>query len=653
MSDMTTTIDTDMARTISEEGTVEMVSFINTFNAVDSTYLRERITDLSDRNGVSSIFICFVLLAIDEMETLSKHTGTFDVKEVVQVAVVEVMRKMVLETSREHLHFAPTQSGKTSFKTVLIITFLTMNMPVVVVTKGVSECKELYDKMINFVKGYRYESQIKCPYKKNKNLTNDYQVYIIPDTYQKIEEADIFLQNSMDYAKQNGRRHTRCALILDEFDAIIDRSEQQNQKNEIAMNKLRKCHKPHVVKVSATILPTLLRSSSEIPDEQLIVTTSNKSINNYVGVQNMQLVDHLNKKSIEEGFSSQQRDGKLNLTYDVSDKNGTTKLLLFPDDKVQDRTKFPKVWEKKNPKVPKINHQIIKHLRREINKPKCKGMLALIDTCPYVNTTKNIFRQAAGVQDYFFHIGKKVIAIVVHADFLFYRLGGHAYAIECKRSLSELIDSIDSSKKYGLKTPIMIFGYYSMKRSRSFRSAKRVPSSMIVLLGDGQSNESNRQAMGRLTFIGLDILQQNRNTNKILMLCQEEDFESAQHYDHLTLEIIDLFKNGMTLKDIKSKIKSSKHYFVDNSKRRIGNYVPEKNKKKRFRKGNSFSVTKTDQILIKSLEKSLNTCSTLIGNMKKTTEKITEQQTNGAISTSTIDLIEGYEEAEAVDLTSD
>ena len=92
---------------------------------------------------------------------------------------------------------------------------------------------------------------------------------------------------------------------------------------------------------------------------------------------------------------------------------------------------------------------------------------------------------------------------------------------------------------------------------------------------------------------------------------------------------------------------------MDNSKRRIGNYVPEKNKKKRFGKGNSFSVTKTDQILIKSLEKSLNTCSTLIGNMKKTTEKITEQQTNGAISTNTIDLIEGYEEAEAVDLTFD
>ena len=553
-----------------------------------------------DRKQLSKHVSKFIIGRIDEISYLSKNVANFNHREVVEKTVDELMQKIAFESLRDHIHYAPTQSGKSAFKAVKICAYLTMNMPVIVITKGKSESIELQRKISGYLKHYRmrYDERIFSCYGKKEAIENAFlntheaSVLIIPDTYQKIQYAHGLLYHAMVNAKRSGRRIAGCALILDEVDAIIDRSEDQDEENETALKKLMKGIKPCLVMVTATPIPVFMKHLDKNP----IITSSNKKIINYIGVEDKELVDDLDQESVYNGFGYDV--GKLTPKYicNCKDKKSSQQHALFPTgkscDRPQPRRKFPDVWKKKDPKIPRVNSQMIKFLRQEICKKDAKGNLTLIDTCPYVDGNKNlcIFHQASGIQDYFFSFtGKKVIVIVVHREKVFYRLPGHKYGFECMMPLGTLIDAIDKNKKYGLKMPIIVCGYYAMKRSRSFRSSERVPTSMIMCLGKGQSNENCRQAIGRASFNGRNILQRNRKTSKIKILCPREDFEMIKKHDRLVVEIIKLYKDhGMSSwKDISSELLgSSKNYYLHSCTRRTGNYIPGQAKKgkKRNRK---------------------------------------------------------------------
>ena len=576
-----------------------------------------------ERETLSYIFKKAIGEKIDDTESLTKNMNTFNAVEVVNHTVDLVMQTIVSRSSREHIHWAPTQSGKSAFKALKIFAFLTMNIPVIVLTKGKGESIELEGKISSYLKGSGLESRILSVYEKEQHcrrmFMNDKEAcaLIIPDTVQRIEIAHDLLTYGMKKARNKGRRCAGCALILDEVDAVIDRSENQDEKNEKALKKLRKHLKPYVVKVTATPIPVLANSL----DNQPILTTSNEVIKNYVGVKEMKLFADLDKDSLNEGFGSDV--DKFTPKNVCTEKKLCLKAAIFPGkgkraDKQVDKKKFPNVWNKKNPKVPKFNSQCMKLLRRDFDKKSGKGLLVLVDTCPWVDAIKNecIFHQASGTQDYFFKMGKKFIAIVVHADHVYYRLPGHSYGFECKSSLVDLIDEIDSKKEWGLSIPIVIFGYYAMKRSRSFRSSKRVPSAMILSLGDGQSNENCRQAAGRMTFKGRDVLLRNRKTSNVLILCPLEDFKVVKQYDPLVLEIIDLYRQGKSWKEIYWKLaRTSTNFFLGSSKRKTGNYIPGQSKKGRNRRSvsnrtiTSSIVRKTNPICDVHGDSMTSTCS--------------------------------------------
>ncbi|VEU44293.1 unnamed protein product [Pseudo-nitzschia multistriata] len=564
---------------------------------------RKVAADKESCDKLSHIFSKRVKSLMKGMKTLLKNADTFDVENIVELTVNTVMRKIGRNTSTEHIHWAPTQSGKTAFKAVKICSFLTMNIPVILLTKGKKESEELYGKICSYLQGSRFESSVLSVYQSEDLIWNEFLCYekasvlIIPDTFQQIAKTKEILDESLNEANNNGFCCAGCALILDEADAVTHRSEDNVQKNEIALNKFLQHFDPLVVKVTATPIPTFEHSIDKKP----IVTTSKKKLKNYVGVEN-QVNDHLDL-SVKEGFMLdlekfvlEKEPGKRykpKFEFEEIRKRSRQRFALFPfkedskaADKPLNRTKFPSVWNKT---IPFFNNQCIKLLRQEILKKNSVGMLTLVDTCPWVTKEKkNVFLQASGVQDYFYTIPeRKFIAIVVHAEFVFYRLPGHKFAFQCHRTLGELIEKIDNSKTYGLKMPIVIFGYYAMKRSRSFRSTKRVPTSMILNLGKGQSNESVRQAGGRPTFKGLDVLKRNRKTDKIRMLCPMEDFEIIQKYDPLVLDIIDLYRERhLSWNKIESELcRTSPNYFLSYSARRTGNYekseVSSKWKKKR------------------------------------------------------------------------
>eukprot|EP00536_Pseudo-nitzschia_multiseries_P014817 jgi/Psemu1/291666/fgenesh1_pg.770_\ len=567
---------------------VEEVFATDEFNRNDEI-AREIASNAEYCENVSHVFFKRVMSLIKGLDKLRENADSINVKEVVKLTIDVAMMKISLGSSREHLHWAPTQSGKTAFKAVKICVYLTMNIPVVLLTKGKKESEELYEKITSYLEGSRFEHRIFSVYENETMIWDEFMIYeeasvlIIPDTFQQINRTYDILTETLEKAECNGFCCAGCALILDEADAVIHRSEEEDQKNEKALKKFVNKLNPFLVKVTATPIPTLSQSIDKKP----IITTSNKIIKDYVGVAN-QRHDDLDPESMMEGFGLEyekyclktQSKKRFQPKFEVDKKSSS--LALFPNqegqnraDILQNRTKFPSVW---NRKIPYFNKQCIRHLRQEINQKNAKGMLTLIDTCPWVTKTNtNIFLQASGVQDYFYEINNtKLIAIVVHAHLIFYRLPGHKYSFQCKRSLGDLIEKIDTHKTYGLKMPIVVFGYYAMKRSRSFRSNNRVPTSMIMLMGDSQSNENIRQAGGRPTFKGLKVLKRNRSSNTIRMLCPKADFDIIQKYDPLVLEIIRLYQNQqLSWKEIISELcRSSENYFVPHSKRKTGNFVP-------------------------------------------------------------------------------
>jgi len=580
---------------LSKDNVKEMLKAMNLFN-LKNKCAKTIVSDEYNRKLVSGFFKFVISETIRTTESLSSVTNTFNAKEVVMYTVDLVMKKLQSGASREHIHWAPTQSGKSAFKTVKILIYLAMNIPVIVLTKGKGESIELERKISGYLKGSRFESKILNVYGNEKHIhksfMNDKHAFalIIPDTVQKIEIAHELLSCCMKHAKKKRRRCAGCALILDEVDAVTDRSEFKDEKNEKALENLRRNLKPYVVKVTATPIPVFANSLDKKP----VLTTSNKSIENYVGVKNMRLHADLDQHTLSMGFGKEVK--KFSPKFVCNDKKLCMKAALIPGtskkaDKQEGKRKFPNVWDKKGPSIPKFNSQCIKLLRRECSKKNTKGMLTLVDTCPWVDPSKNecVFHQASGTQDYFFKMGIKFIAIVVHADHVYYRLPGHSYSFECKHPVGDLIDKIDSSKEWGKKIPIVVFGYYAMKRSRSFRSSERVPSAMILNLGYGQSNENCRRDGARMTFKGLNVHLRNRKTDKVTILCPAVDFDIIQKYDPLVLEMIQLYNQGKLWNDIYWTLaRTSKNFFLRTSKRKTGNYIPGQAKK--GRKGSRAST---------------------------------------------------------------
>ena len=572
-----------------------MIKCICIFNSKNKL-ARKWVRDEGDRNAFSCFFTEYIMGIISGMKSLSANINTFDVEQVVKLTIEDAMRKIDLGSSRKHIHWAPTQSGKSAFKAVKICAYLAMNIPVIVLTKGKKESEELEKKISGYLKGHRFEKKILSVYGNEEHqehiemsFRNDKEasVLIIPDTFQKIDSAHEFFTDGMKCAERKGRRIAGCALILDEVDAVIDRSEKQDQRNEKKLKKLVRYLKPSLVMVTATPIPVLLKHMDVPP----IITTSNQFIKDYVGVKDMIHVEDLDQDSLNDGFGIEVK--KFSPKYVCNRIRENRQAALFPgnskeSDKLQAMKKYPNVWEKKKPRIPKFNNQCMKLLRKQIGKKGAEGVLILVDTCPWVEPKNGcIFHQASGIQDYLFTFGKgEFIAIVVHAEKVYYRLPGHSYSFMCRQSLGDLIGEIDSNKKYGLGMAVVVFGYYAMKRSRSFRSNKRVPTAMILSLGDAQSNESVRQAAGRLTFKGHDVLWHNRKTNNVFILCPTADFQVIQKHDLLVLEILQFHSKNeaMSIKDIMCNLaRSSKNYFLQDSKRRTGNFVPDKMKKARRR----------------------------------------------------------------------
>jgi len=160
-----------------------------------------------------------------------------------------------------------------------------------------------------------------------------------------------------------------------------------------------------------------------------------------------------------------------------------------------------------------------------------KGVLVLDCTLPRVEVEGNVFQKAARLQDMYRSEGKEITVLVNVGMGVSYRFPGQKMGFSCRptRKIGVVIQEIDASATYGLATPIFVFGYAKLRRVISYRSQLRVPTHIVLYLGNGHSVENLIQALGRATFNGKSLLEQNGHSH-VTYLMPEKDVNVASAY---------------------------------------------------------------------------------------------------------------------------
>ena len=142
--------------------------------------------------------------------------------------------------------------------------------------------------------------------------------------------------------------------------------------------------------------------------------------------------------------------------------------------------------------------------------PNKKGVLILDISCPYVTVEgKNLKTKASAIQELYRRQGVDIVVITFSGKGISIKLPNEEWDETYGKTslIGTVLNEIDS--KYGLETPVAIFGYTKMCRGISFRSNKRVPSHLLLALGRGHNISTIVQSLGRATFNGKTVLNQN------------------------------------------------------------------------------------------------------------------------------------------------
>jgi hypothetical protein len=142
-----------------------------------------------------------------------------------------------------------------------------------------------------------------------------------------------------------------------------------------------------------------------------------------------------------------------------------------------------------------------------------------------------VYEKAQGVQDAYYDAeGKNLVAIVIVGSGIATRSSNGSSWVQQDKNLtiSDVIKSFDDDERYGLDTPIFLFGFSQMTRGISFRSDRRVPTHIIVSRGGGYSVEDMVQTMGRATFCGKVVLEKN-GFEGVTVLATYQDLTCAKN----------------------------------------------------------------------------------------------------------------------------
>jgi hypothetical protein len=473
-----------------------------------------------------------------------------------------------------------TQSGKSHVKAVVQATCDLLDCPLIILTKGVAESKDLAKKLESLLTYDQSEVQ-----KWIKGINRHSKSNVIADTAARIASKAIKMVKQLRDIKPKGK----FVVIVDECDAMY-RTEERSQKMEQAFDNLMDLQPALRIEISATPIPALLYIGGELGRqvEMLELGTSD----DYCGIT--QMVPLKDKKGSNQylnvSSTDMRREFKLGVPY-IRKKKLSLKLhdndVLFKAEEEGGRPfEFQaKVFAKgeRLKTIPYTDESVMDLYEDamgvcETDISKRQGTLLLDCTNNRVWAEENIFQKASCVQNCYHRLGKKMVVICVVGNGIYFRRPGftHGRKVNNQKTVSEVLQQLD--KEFGLSIPFFVFGFSKMRRCISFRSDSRVPTHMVLNLGLGQSNESFIQAIGRATFNGLETVLKKNGYHSVTVLAPKRDLKMAQRYTNFVHEVSQKLTSGEA--STESVMKDGMNRFTDSA-----NYIRFSNRKTGQMKG--------------------------------------------------------------------
>eukprot|EP00957_Ditylum_brightwellii_P164165 12499343-Ditylum_brightwellii.AAC.1 len=203
----------------------------------------------------------------------------------------------------------------------------------------------------------------------------------------------------------------------------------------------------------------------------------------------------------------------------------------------------------------------------------CCGVLVLDCTDPRVSAPGNIYEKAALVQEMYSIDGKEITVMAHSGKGISVKYPGNKWEAKDKAvKVDQCIDEIDNNERWGLRTPLFIFAFSKMRRGISYRSTRRVPTHIAILLGQGHNAMNVVQAMGRATFNGRSVLSGNGMQN-VTLLTTSNDYVMARKVQNYIGDVHRQLQKGIVFHEAASgaieKLPDSAN-FLRHTPRQIG-----------------------------------------------------------------------------------
>jgi hypothetical protein len=462
---------------------------------------------------------------------LKSSCGRFDYETFAEKLVEAVLGRPVSSPRRTPFVVAgKTQSGKSAVKGVVMSMSYLMKYPLIVITKGVSESRELHAKLKKFAGGTSAENYTVSASAARKGGHVHWRqkqteiqaaiagggTVVVADTYSQICKA---IQALKVYRDGNSDKDRKFVVVVDECDAMF-RTADRRQKFEQAYDCLMDMGPCLAVMISATPIPLMLELWNEMDhvegQSRDIPLFDVEPTEEYMGLNEM--------KPIE-------KDGEIIYLdqTDLSYGKGYN-VLESSEEAEEEETYIPYT----NEKVKILYDDALSGIR--------EGVLVLDCTCPRVKAPGNVKQKAERVQAMYQQRTKKDIVVVTYVgEGISVRAPGEDWVLKKGFRMDEVLEDID--KKWGLETPVFVFAFSKMRRGISYRSSRRVPTHFVILLGRGHNAMNVVQAMGRATFNGRSVLERN-GFSHVTMLATSNDYTMAQKIQRYIEEISQRIKNG-------------------------------------------------------------------------------------------------------------
>jgi hypothetical protein len=504
----------------------------------------------------------------DNLSMCLKDNCYFEIDKVA-VMTVETLLSTSLgpdaaQATRPLLAHGKTQSGKSAYTAVVNAMCIFMGVRVILVTTSKSESIELCSKLVKYAEGGIAEGKIFSLYRKDTEEAGmtELEIFerfidfndegggsgggalIVPATGHKIEAAVRLIKKYKVHCETH-QRASKFALIEDECDSML-RTKDGTLLMEQALTKLRSLQPSLHVLVTATPAPVLLVYKNEygIDLEIFSIGTSD----DYVGLDQMEPLRDANNDPV---YLDRLSYASGNIAFDVTATyDNELSESLFEDDNLDDRFYSDTT---QNSTIPCTNDDVklLYDTALSTADKGARGILVLDRTLSRINVDGNVFQKAGKLQDMYHAEGTPFVVMTYVGSGISYRFPGQKHGHHCssKRKIGDVIKMIDESDNFGLDTPVFVFGYTKMDRVISYRSNLRVPTHMVLYLGDGHSIEKMIQALGRATFNGKSLLEANGHKAPIV-LNRRSDANVAPKHDECMIVYEQRFNGGETWDEI-------------------------------------------------------------------------------------------------------